>query len=75
MTYQRGPDDRHSTDYIDRTDTNVGWALVSFSPVCSSSCCSEHLGGRALVIGRRSANGRSFQVSFPAHHRSPRRRH
>ena len=24
MTYQRGPDDRHSTGYIDRT--SVGWA-------------------------------------------------
>jgi hypothetical protein len=26
MTYQRGPEDRHSTDYIDRTDTSLGWA-------------------------------------------------
>jgi hypothetical protein len=26
MTYQRGPDDRHPTDYIDQTDTSVGWA-------------------------------------------------
>jgi hypothetical protein len=26
MTYQRGPDDRHPTDYIDRSDTSVGWA-------------------------------------------------
>lgn len=26
MSYQRGPDDRHPTDYIDRTDTSVGWA-------------------------------------------------
>lgn len=25
MTYQRGPDDRHPTDYIDR-DTSIGWA-------------------------------------------------
>jgi hypothetical protein len=26
MTYQRGPDDRHPTDYIDRGDTSAGWA-------------------------------------------------
>jgi hypothetical protein len=26
MTYQRGPDNRHPTDYIDRAETNVGWA-------------------------------------------------
>ena len=36
MTYQRGPDDHHSTDYIDRTDTSVGWARLILGVVFAS---------------------------------------
>ena len=36
MTYQRGPDDHHSTDYIDRTDTSVSWARLILGVVFAS---------------------------------------